>query len=94
MMNLSKNSYSHIKSFEDFENEKMKLYFQMRLSEKKLQLKYVELSAFLNPMRFVPFLVSSWLKPLALSFKDLIFSFFRPSQNFQTSDEKSDEKSE
>lgn len=75
-MNLSRNSYSHIKSFEDFENEKMKLYYQVKLSEKKLELRYIELVSFLNPMRFVPFLISSWLTPLAVSLKDFILGFF------------------
>ncbi|WP_430816866.1 hypothetical protein [Carboxylicivirga sp. RSCT41] len=78
-MNLSRNSYNHIKSFEDFENEKMKLYFQIKLSEKKLELRYIELVSFLNPMRFVPFLVNSWLTPIALTLKNLIIGFFTKS---------------
>ncbi|GEM_PF-6379868 len=79
-MNLSKNSYSHIKSFEDFENEKIKLYFQIKLSEKKLQLKYIELTSFLNPVRFVPLLLNSWLTPIFLSLKNLITGFFRKDE--------------
>jgi hypothetical protein len=75
-MNLSRNSYSHIKSFEDIENEKIKLYYQIKLSEKKLELRYIELVAFLNPMRFVPFLISSWLTPLAVSLREFIMGFF------------------
>jgi len=88
-MNLSRNSYNHIKSFEDFENEKMKLYYQIKLSERKLELKYIELTSFLNPMRFVPFLVSSWLNPIALSIKNLIVGFFtkEPDQTAKASNE-------
>lgn len=54
----------------------MKLYYQVKLSEKKLELRYIELVSFLNPMRFVPFLISSWLTPLAVSLKDFILGFF------------------
>ncbi|NPA36278.1 MAG: hypothetical protein GXO47_05460 [Chlorobi bacterium] len=31
-------SYRHIKSFKDFEAEKVQLYYNLRLTEKKLQL--------------------------------------------------------
>ncbi|MBK3518115.1 hypothetical protein [Carboxylicivirga marina] len=93
-MNLSRNSYNHIKSFEDFENEKMKLYYQVKLSEKKLELRYIELASFLNPMRFVPFLVSSWITPLALSLKNLIINFFSKEDKQNTSNSSNDEKSE
>ncbi|WP_289053878.1 hypothetical protein [uncultured Carboxylicivirga sp.] len=93
-MNLSRNSYNHIKSFEDFENEKMKLYYQVKLSEKKLELRYIELASFLNPMRFVPFLVSSWITPLALSLKNLIINFFSKEDKQSTSNSSNDEKSE
>ncbi|WP_439185152.1 hypothetical protein [Carboxylicivirga taeanensis] len=93
-MNLNRNSYGHIKSFEDFENEKIKLYYQIRLSEKKLELKYIELVAFLNPMRFVPFLISSWLTPLTASLKNFILGFFTnnaPQAKTQNSEEKVEE---
>ncbi|WP_430811770.1 MULTISPECIES: hypothetical protein [unclassified Carboxylicivirga] len=88
-MNQSKNSYNHIRSFADFENEKMKLYYQIKLSEKKMELRYIELLSFLNPMRFVPFLVSSWLRPISTYFKNIIFSFFnRGETNSQDSGHK------
>jgi hypothetical protein len=93
-MNLSRNSYSHIKSFDDFENEKMKLYFQIKLSEKKLELRYIELASFLNPMRFVPFLVNSWLSPIAMSIKNLIIGFFtKNNTNCSAPEKEESEKS-
>ena len=76
-MKLNKNSYNHITSFEDFENEKIKLYYQIKLSEKKLEVKYIELTSFLNPMRFVPFLVSSLLTPITRAVKNLLLGFFK-----------------
>lgn len=92
-MNLSKNSYNHIKSFEDFENEKIKLYFQIRLSEKKLQLRYIELTSFLNPMKFIPLLLSSWVSPLIESVKNIVIGFFAKDKMGTNSDQRP-EKSE
>ncbi len=89
-MKLNRNSYSHITSFEDFENEKIKLYYQIKLSEKKLELKYIELTSFLNPMRFVPFLINSWLAPVAASIKNLLFGFFRYKESEPNQKEKED----
>jgi len=76
-MNQNRNRYAHISSFEDFENEKIKLYYQIKLSEKKLELRYIELTSFLNPLRLVPFLVNSWLTPIVASIKNLVVGLFR-----------------
>ncbi len=76
MTNKSNNKYSHIESFEDFENEKMKLYYQVKFSEKKLALKYIELGMLLSPARLVPMLVSEWLQPIITLFKNFIGQFF------------------
>jgi len=91
-MNLNRNSYNHIRSFEDFENEKMKLYYQIKLSEKKLELRYIELTSFLNPMRFVPLLINSWLAPIAASIKNLIVGFFTNKENESNPKEEKEEK--
>ncbi|MCT4591607.1 MAG: hypothetical protein N4A71_27545 [Carboxylicivirga sp.] len=93
-MNLSRNSYNHIKSFDDFENEKMKLFYQIKLSERKLELKYIELSSFLNPMRFVPFLVSSWLSPITQSIKNFFIGFFTRAADHVPQEPENQEKSE
>ncbi|MCU4166483.1 hypothetical protein [Carboxylicivirga caseinilyticus] len=76
MMSKTNNRYDHIQSFEDFENEKMKLYFQVKYSEKKLQLKYLELSMMLSPAKLVPILVSEWLNPVMSFIKSFIGQFF------------------
>lgn len=91
-MNLNRNSYNHIRSFEDFENEKMKLYYQIKLSEKKLELRYIELTSFLNPMRFVPLLINSWLAPIAASIKNLIVGFFTNKESESNPKEEKEEK--
>jgi len=90
-MKLNRNSYSHISSFDDFENEKIKLYYQIKLSEKKLEMKYIELTSFLNPMRFVPYLVNSWLTPVATSIKNLILGFFNHKTEAKAHSEEKDE---
>nr|WP_319398412.1 hypothetical protein [uncultured Carboxylicivirga sp.] len=87
MMNNS-NKYSHIESFEDFENEKMKLYYQLKYSEKKLELKYLELAMMLSPAKLIPLLVSEWLNPIILFFKNFISQFFHSRQKHTTEDEK------
>ncbi len=73
MMN---NKYSHIKSFADFENEKMKLYYQIRYSEKKLELKYIELMMLLSPAKLIPLMVSEWLNPVISFIKSFLGQFF------------------
>ena len=70
------NKYNHIESFEDFENEKMKLYYQVKYSEKKLELKYIELTMMLSPVKLIPMLVSEWLNPIMTFIKNFIGHFF------------------
>jgi hypothetical protein len=87
-MKANKNTYNHIRSFEDFENEKIKLYYQIKLSEKKLEIKYIEMLAYLNPIKLVPALMTEWLSPLFGSIKDLIMGFFRQYTTPQNTGEK------
>lgn len=89
MTSKSNNRYSHIESFEDFENEKMKLYYQVKFSEKKLALKYIELGMLLSPSRLIPLLVSEWLNPIVALFKNFIGQFF--NRNYHETSSKSDE---
>lgn len=88
MTNPSRNRYEHIESFEDFENEKMKLYYQIKFSERKLQLKYIELGLLLSPARLIPLLVSEWVNPVVTMIKNFIAQFF--GGNKHTSEEKSE----
>lgn len=81
MTNKSNHKYGHIESFEDFENEKMKLYYQVKYSEKKLELKYIELGMLLSPARLVPLLVSEWLSPIISLVKNFISQFFHRKSN-------------
>lgn len=59
------------------EEEKMRLYYQIKYSEKKLELKLLELGYSLHPARLVPALISQWTRPLIaelkLRLRDMIF---------------------
>ncbi|MBS2097380.1 hypothetical protein [Carboxylicivirga linearis] len=90
MTNNTNNKYRHIESFEDFEAEKMKLYYQVKFSEKKLQLKYLELTMLLSPAKLIPLLVSEWLSPIMAFIKNFIGQFFHRKRTTE-SDIKEDE---
>jgi len=79
-MKQKNNPYTHIQSFKDFENEKMKLYFQLKLSEKKLEIKYIELSTYFNPIKLVPALMSEWLTPIIIYFKNIVTNFMHTKE--------------
>ncbi len=70
--------FSQIQSFSDLEEEKTKLYYQMRYSQKKIELNLLELGYILHPARLIPSLISDWTRPLIkelkLKLRDLIFS--------------------
>jgi len=88
-----KNSpYAHIQSFKDFESEKMKLYFQLKLSEKKLEIKYIELGTYFNPIKLVPALMSEWIAPIVNYFKNIIANFMHPTETSTSHESKPEEK--
>ncbi len=68
--------YHQISSFKDFENEKYKLHYQIKLSEKKLEIKYLEFTSLLHPSRLVPIIISEWITPLFSSIKNWFSNFF------------------
>lgn len=84
MMN---NKYGHIQSFGDFENEKMKLYYQIKYSEKKLELKYIEIMLLLSPAKLIPLFVSEWLSPM-MSFIKSFFGHFTHHKGNAEKEEK------
>ncbi len=72
---MTRNRYSHIKTFKDFENEKIQLHYQIRLSEKKLEIKQLELREYLNPFKFFSSMVNELYKPVFDLFKSIIMHF-------------------
>jgi hypothetical protein len=75
---MTKNSsrYSHIKSFKDFETEKMHLYYQIRFAERKLELRSIELQMYLHPVKLAKTLFSSIIEPMFALIKQVIGNWF------------------
>ncbi|MBI9061657.1 MAG: hypothetical protein JEZ14_06685 [Marinilabiliaceae bacterium] len=90
MMKQKNNPYAHVQSFKDFENEKMKLYFQLKLSEKKLEIKYIELGTYFNPIKLVPALISEWLTPIINYFKNIVTNFMHTKDTSTNSEPESE----
>jgi len=61
---MTKNNYSHIKTFRDFRSGRMKLFYEVRISEKKLEIKKLELKEYINPIRFVSSVFQEIAKPM------------------------------
>jgi len=74
---MTKTKYEHIKSFGDFREEKMRLYYEIRLSEKKMEIKKMELQEYLNPIRFASAIFSELAKPLFGYFKSWVEDFIQ-----------------
>ena len=75
-MKIQKNNYRQIQSFRELNQEKLRLYYQVRYSEKKIQLKMLEMGYSLHPARLLPSLLSEWIRPLVNELKLRIRDFF------------------
>ncbi len=81
-VNMTNNGkYSHIKSFKDFENEKMRLHYQIRLSEKKLELRKFELREYINPIRFFTSFFNDVARPALDLTRSIIMHFLEKNKN-------------
>lgn len=89
---MTKNNYSHIKSFNDFRDEKMRLYYEIRLSEKKLEIKKLELKEYINPIRFISSVFQEFAKPLFDFLQSLLKRFFVKEKNEHVDINKNPEK--
>ncbi len=89
---MTKNNYSHIRSFGDFREEKMRLFYEIRLSEKKLEIKKMELKEYLNPVRFASAIFNELTKPLFGFFKSFIDGFIQKRRG-KSSEENEQKKS-
>lgn len=74
---MTKNNYSHIKTFRDFKSERMKLFYEIRISEKKLEIKKLELKEYINPIRFFSSVFQEIAKPLFDFIQSTIKHFIR-----------------
>ncbi len=72
---MTKNRYSHIRTFKDFENEKIQLHYQIRLAEKKLEIKQLELKEYLNPLKLFSSMFNELYKPAFDLIKSIVMHF-------------------
>jgi hypothetical protein len=84
---MTRNKYAHIRSFKDFENEKVRLYFEIRLSEKKLQIKHLKMKAYINPIRFASILFHDFAQPILQFAKTTLMKYFEKKKNKYSKDE-------
>ncbi|MCW3807237.1 hypothetical protein [Plebeiibacterium marinum] len=69
------NKYGHIRSFKDFENEKILLHYQIKLAEKKLEIKQLELKEYINPIRFFTSMFNEIYRPAFDLLRSVIMHF-------------------
>lgn len=69
---MTKNNFREIESFDDFEAEKMRLYYELKLSQKKLLIKRMEISEALSPTNLLTTLFTELTKPLFRQFGHLL----------------------
>jgi len=69
MTKLNRRSYSHIKSFRDFKNERVRLNFELKLAEKNMEIKCIEFGVYFNLLKQLPALLGKWFTPI-MSFID------------------------
>jgi len=72
---MTRNRYNHIRTFKDFENEKIQLHYQIRLSEKRLEIKKLELREYLNPIRLFSTMFNELYRPAFDLVKSIIMHF-------------------
>ncbi len=88
---MTRNRYSHIRTFKDFENEKIQLHYQIRLSEKKLEIKKLELREYLNPFKFFSSMLNEMYKPAFDLIKSIVMHFIERQKTKHTSESKNKE---
>jgi hypothetical protein len=74
-------NYRHIKSFKDFEAERIQLYYNLRLTEKKLQLSIYNIKRHFSIEKVLyHILLTKVVDPLFARTKDRIAGFFGRSR--------------
>ena len=74
----NKGQYSHIQSFKDFKEEKVQLYYNIQLTEKKLELSLFNIRSRLSLERVLyNLLLNNVVDPMFLSVKYMVIGWFR-----------------
>ena len=78
MIKKNRGQYDHIKSFEDFKNEKVRIYYEIQYIQKKLQLRYMNYTSYAtNPSRLIPILIARWVAPMLEGIQDIVTGLFK-----------------
>ncbi len=74
----NKGQYNHIQSFKDFKEEKVQLYYNIQLTEKKLELTIFNIKSRLSLERVLyNLLLNNVVDPMFLSVKNMVLGWFR-----------------
>ena len=74
----NKSQYSHIQSFKDFKEERIQLYYNIQLTEKKLELTLFNIRSRLSLERVLyNLLLNNVVDPMFLSVKNLFVGWIR-----------------
>lgn len=76
-MKTRNNPFSYIDSFKALEAEKMRMYYEVKLSKRKIDMRIMELGTLLNPIRLLPFVFTEILRPLTGSLKSWFQGLFQ-----------------
>lgn len=87
---MTKNDFRKIESFDDFEAEKMRLYYELKLSEKKLLIKKMEIAEALSPTNLLTTLFTELTKPLFKQFGQLFANLFKGKKEESKSNDKTE----
>ncbi len=86
---MSKNSIRKIESFKDFKQEKIRLHYEIKLSEKRLQIKRLEILEALQPINFFTSVLQEMITPFFERIGEFLMSLFKKKQP-----DEEDEKTE
>lgn len=75
-MKTRNNSFAHIDSFRALEAEKIRMYYEVKLSKRKIDIRIMEFEMLMNPMRLMPFLFSELIKPLTGNMREWFLNLF------------------
>ena len=93
-MKTRNNPYAHIDSFGALQAEKMRMYYEVKLSKRKLDMDLIEMESIMNPFRMIPYFVSELVRPLAGNLKEWFLSIFhgqKPKHEAKETDETTSE---
>ena len=71
------NDYTHISSFEQLKEERIRLSYEVRIIRRKLDLSLMKLSDVFSPVRLFTAIAREWIKPISASIRHWLEDFIR-----------------